>query len=71
MKLNTARIRALNDELRRSLPNAHAVLTAESPLSAAKQSPESSKPSPCTTTFVTTMILIKNTTLVHSTPTAI
>ena len=27
MKLNTARIRAL-DELRRSLPNAHAVLTA-------------------------------------------
>jgi uncharacterized protein DUF3768 len=28
MKLNTARIRALNDELRRSLPNADAVLTA-------------------------------------------
>ncbi len=28
MKLNTARIRALNDELRHSLPNAHAVLTA-------------------------------------------
>jgi hypothetical protein len=28
MKLNTARIRALNDELRRNLPNAHAVITA-------------------------------------------
>ena len=28
MKLNTARIRALNDELRQNLPNAHAVLTA-------------------------------------------
>ncbi len=28
MKLNTARIRALNDELRHNLPNAHAVLTA-------------------------------------------
>jgi hypothetical protein len=27
MKLNTARIRALNDELRRNLPNAHAVIT--------------------------------------------
>ncbi len=28
MKLNTARIRALNDELRQNLPNAHSVLTA-------------------------------------------
>ena len=28
MKLDTARIRALNDELRQNLPNAHAVLTA-------------------------------------------
>ena len=28
MKLNTARIRALNDELRQNLPNAHAVITA-------------------------------------------
>ncbi len=28
MKLNTARIRALNDELRHNLRNAHAVLTA-------------------------------------------
>ncbi len=27
MKLNTARIRALNDELRHNLPNAHAVIT--------------------------------------------
>ena len=28
MKLDTARIRALNDELRHNLPNAHAVITA-------------------------------------------
>ncbi len=28
MKLDTARIRALNDELRHNLPDAHAVLTA-------------------------------------------
>ncbi len=28
MKPNTARIRALNDELRRNLPNDHAVMTA-------------------------------------------
>jgi hypothetical protein len=27
MNLNTARIRALNDELRRNLPNSHAVIT--------------------------------------------
>jgi hypothetical protein len=27
MKLNTERIRALNDELRRNLPNGHAVMT--------------------------------------------
>ncbi len=27
MKLNTARIRALNDALRHNLPNGHAVLT--------------------------------------------
>jgi hypothetical protein len=28
MNLNTTRIRALNDELRHNLPNAHAMLTA-------------------------------------------
>jgi Protein of unknown function (DUF3768) len=28
MNLNTERIRALNDELRRNLPNGHAVMTA-------------------------------------------
>ncbi len=28
MDLNTERIRALNDELRRNLPNGHAVMTA-------------------------------------------
>ena len=63
MDLTTDRIRALNDELRRNLPNGHAVMTTGSPRSAPKPSPGSSKPSRCTTIFVTPTTRMKNTTL--------
>ncbi len=71
MKLDTARIRVLNDELRHNLPNAHAVLTT----GVAALGPDAVaalfRPSPSTTTFVTPMITMTNRTLVHSKPTAI
>ena len=66
MKLDTARIRALNDELRHNLPNAHAVITAGVAALGPDAVPKSFRPSRSTMTFVTSTIPMKNTTSAHS-----
>jgi len=70
MNLATERIRALNDELRRNLPNGHPSSLLVSLPSAPKPSLESSRLSQSTTTFATPTILMKSTTSAQSKPMA-
>jgi len=70
MDSKTARIRALNDELRANFAEGIAVMTPSIAALGAEAVARSSRPSQCSTTFVMPTTRTKNTTLARSMRTA-